>query len=139
MMISPQHFGEQYKNCSVEELIKVKDKLIEENSEYERKYILKTEPVDTSINPPISPDTRYKMNYDYLKVILDMITSKVNLDASEVNLDALYCPNCGGMLNRMMPTGNPLYCRKCEKYYINNNNTVGAETSSPYKDTSRDY
>lgn len=44
----------------------------------------------------------------------------------------LICPICNGMLSSMMPDGKILNCPKCNKYYINDNGTVGAETSSPY-------
>lgn len=43
------------------------------------------------------------------------------------------CPKCGGPLGFLMPLGKTLHCDKCDKYYINDNNSVGSETSSPYK------
>ena len=45
----------------------------------------------------------------------------------------LICPVCSGILTYMMPDGKKLYCPKCNKYYINDNGTVGAETSDPYQ------
>ncbi len=44
----------------------------------------------------------------------------------------LKCPNCNEPLSFLMPSGKTLYCNKCEKYYKNDNGTVGEETTSPY-------
>ena len=44
------------------------------------------------------------------------------------------CPKCGGVLSFMMPDGSRLHCYKCNKYFLKENNSVGAETTSPYKD-----
>lgn len=46
----------------------------------------------------------------------------------------LVCPSCGEKLTFMMPDGKTLHCNKCNKYYKNENNAVGDETSSPYSD-----
>ena len=45
----------------------------------------------------------------------------------------LECPKCDGMLAFLMPDGKTLYCNKCEKYYKNDNGSVGVETTSPYQ------
>ncbi len=50
----------------------------------------------------------------------------------EDNSNLLKCPNCHRRLMFMMSTGNTLYCSQCNKYYRNNNGSVGEETSSPY-------
>lgn len=47
--------------------------------------------------------------------------------------NVLVCPNCGERLGFMMPDGQTLNCPKCNKYYINNNGSVGSETSNPYE------
>lgn len=44
----------------------------------------------------------------------------------------LKCPNCNEPLMFLMPDGTTLHCNKCNKYYINNNGSVGDETTSPY-------
>ena len=48
------------------------------------------------------------------------------------NNNELICPNCKERLTLLMPGGTKLYCKKCEKYYLNNNGSVGEETTSPY-------
>ena len=44
----------------------------------------------------------------------------------------LHCPVCNERLMYMEPDGNTLYCKKCEKFFKNNNGTVGEETTDPY-------
>lgn len=44
----------------------------------------------------------------------------------------LNCPICENTLMFMEPDGNTLWCNKCNKYFANNNGSVGSETSSPY-------
>ena len=44
----------------------------------------------------------------------------------------LHCPYCNERLMFLEPDGIVLYCRKCDKHFKNNNNTVGEETVSPY-------
>ena len=39
----------------------------------------------------------------------------------------------------MEPDGNTLHCRKCNKYFKNNNGSVGDETTSPYTDPTALY
>lgn len=51
----------------------------------------------------------------------------------------LLCPKCGSQLSFLIPDGKTLYCDRCEKYYINDNNNVGSETSSPYKNKNALY
>lgn len=46
--------------------------------------------------------------------------------------NTLKCPNCDEILTLLMPSGKTLYCNKCEKYYKNDNDNVGEETTSPY-------
>lgn len=40
--------------------------------------------------------------------------------------------NCSSPLMFCMPDGKVLCCNKCNKYFINDNGTVGDETSTPY-------
>ena len=51
----------------------------------------------------------------------------------------LYCPICGERLMFMMPGGETLYCKNCNKYFVNDNGKVGEETSYPYTDDKADY
>lgn len=44
----------------------------------------------------------------------------------------LHCPECNNNLMFMMPDGKTLWCNKCNKYFINNNGSVGSETDTPY-------
>ena len=51
----------------------------------------------------------------------------------------LKCPICGENLMYMEPDAITLYCRKCNKYFKNNNGTVGEEASYPYTDPKAEY
>ncbi len=44
----------------------------------------------------------------------------------------LKCPVCNEPLTLLAPSGTTLHCSKCNKYYVNNNGSVGNETSTPY-------
>ena len=46
--------------------------------------------------------------------------------------ERLKCPICGETLMLLMPSGTKLYCKKCNKYYINDNGSVGKEIVTPY-------
>ena len=50
----------------------------------------------------------------------------------------LKCPICGDNL-MYMHHATTLCCRKCNKYFKNNNGVVGEETSYPYTDPNADY
>lgn len=51
----------------------------------------------------------------------------------------LKCPICGENLMFMEPDGNTLHCRKCNKFFKNNNGAVGDETTDPYPDPTALY
>ena len=53
--------------------------------------------------------------------------------------EVLVCPVCGERLMFMMPSGQTLYCKKCKKYFVNDNGKVGKETTYPYVDKNADY
>ncbi len=53
--------------------------------------------------------------------------------------NVLCCPNCNERLIYMMPGGDTLYCKKCEKFFKNDNESVGEETTNPYKDENAIY
>ncbi len=46
--------------------------------------------------------------------------------------DFLRCPICNEILMYMEPDGSTLYCKKCDKFFKNENGTVGEETTDPY-------
>lgn len=47
--------------------------------------------------------------------------------------------NRHGLITGASGSGKTLYCKKCNKYFENNNGSVGEETSSPYTDLNADY
>ena len=51
----------------------------------------------------------------------------------------LHCPYCNERLMYLEPDDTILYCKKCDKYFKNNNGTVGEETVSPYLDENALY
>ena len=53
--------------------------------------------------------------------------------------EVLRCPICNERLMYMEPDGNTLYCKKCEKFFKNNNGAVGEETTDPYTDKNALY
>ena len=58
---------------------------------------------------------------------------------SEEKIKVLHCPICGEPLMFMEPDGTTLYCKKCNKYFKNNNGSVGEETTSPYTEPNALY
>ncbi len=70
MMISPQTYVFQYRNCTLEQCISARDKLIEELKEFE------LDPdYESGIDP--SPLVQYKVKVDYLKALCDLIAERV--------------------------------------------------------------
>ena len=65
----------------------------------------------------------------------DIDSLKVTFQRVERANNMLLCPNCGFKLIFLMPDGKNLHCTKCEKYYLNNDGSVGNETTSPYDKT----
>lgn len=55
-----------------------------------------------------------------------------NIPFVKKTLKVLKCPNCGENLMILMPDGEILSCNSCNKYYMNNNGSVGKETTTPY-------
>lgn len=53
--------------------------------------------------------------------------------------EILTCPTCNNNLMFMEPDGTTLYCKNCNKYFKNNNGSVGDETVSPYTDPNALY
>jgi len=68
-----------------------------------------------------------------IKLTYNQIVGICN-DSNKEQNNLLKCPSCGEKLMFMMPDGKTLHCNKCNKYYKNENNAVGDETSSPYSD-----
>ena len=52
--------------------------------------------------------------------------------------EILLCPVCNESL-MYMEQGNTLYCQKCEKFFKNDNGTVGEEATNPYKNKNAMY
>ena len=73
MMISPEMFADEYKENSYEELIKVRDNLIQDIRRFEKGNITEEE----MMTKP-SQDTRYQCNLEYLAEICKLIQEKYN-------------------------------------------------------------
>lgn len=77
MMVSPESFKKNNEEKTLKELINVKNSLLEEITAYETRKILVDNPIftdDDMVKP--SPQLRYRMNLDYLKEILELISEK---------------------------------------------------------------
>ena len=77
MMVSPESFKKNNEEKTLKELINVKNSLLEEITNYETRKILVDNPIftdDDMVKP--SPQLRYRMNLDYLKEILELISEK---------------------------------------------------------------
>lgn len=77
MMVSPESFKKINEEKTLKELIDVKNSLLEEITDYETRKILVDNPIftdDDMVKP--SPQLRYRMNIDYLKEILELISEK---------------------------------------------------------------
>ncbi|MBO6244409.1 MAG: hypothetical protein J6O41_07635 [Clostridia bacterium] len=68
--------------------------------------------------------------------LIDSVNEKLK-DKEEPKF--LKCPICGDNLMYMQPDSTTLCCRKCNKYFKNNNGVVGEEASYPYTDPNTDY
>ena len=73
MMISPEAYIDELKNITYKELIKEKDKLLKEISDFENNKIVDEE---YNINP--SPDVIYQCNLLYLSKLCELIADKFN-------------------------------------------------------------
>lgn len=73
MMISPEAYIDELKNITYKELIKEKDKLLKEISDFENNKIADEE---YNINP--SPDVIYQCNLLYLSKLCELIADKFN-------------------------------------------------------------
>ena len=79
MMISSKNFYNEYKDCSYAELIKVRDELISEITEFEYKEKNNIRDSDWEILP--SPATVYSMNLEYLQQICILMAEKYDATA----------------------------------------------------------
>ena len=70
MMIAPETYAEQFKDCTIEQCIQARDELLEELKEFE------LHPRYEEMMLP-SPLTQYKVKVDYLKELCDLIKEKV--------------------------------------------------------------
>lgn len=73
MMISPEMFVELNKDKKYEELLPVRDELIQAIREFEEATY---DPKEALINP--SPDVVYQMNLEYLGKLCELICDKFN-------------------------------------------------------------
>ena len=73
MMISPESYNDELKNKNYKELIKEKNKLLKEISDFENNKIADEE---YNINP--SPDVIYQCNLLYLSKLCELIADKFN-------------------------------------------------------------
>lgn len=73
MMISPEAYIDELKNKTYKELIKEKNKLLKEISDFENNKIADEE---YNINP--SPDVIYQCNLLYLSRLCELIADKFN-------------------------------------------------------------
>ena len=73
MMISPEAYIDELKNKTYKELIKEKNKLLKEISDFENNKIADEE---YNINP--SPDVIYQCNLLYLSKLCELIADKFN-------------------------------------------------------------
>ena len=68
-MVSPDYFVEEYKDMTYEELLPVRDELIEDIREFE-----KNGPGASGMHP--SPSTIYQVNLEYLGKLCELIADK---------------------------------------------------------------
>ena len=73
MMISPDSYIDEFKSKNYKELIKEKDKLLKEISDFENNKIPAKE---YNMNP--SPDVIYQCNLLYLSKLCELIADKFN-------------------------------------------------------------
>ena len=77
-MIGPEIFKESLRHKSLEEIIKVRDRLIREIRRYERDG-----PEDTEIAMDPGPDVVYYCNLSYLSEICGLIQEKIHEEQEE--------------------------------------------------------
>lgn len=73
MMISPESYIDELKNKNYKELIKEKNKLLKEISDFENNKI-----ADEEYNIDPSPDVIYQCNLLYLSKLCELIADKFN-------------------------------------------------------------
>ena len=72
MMISPQAYAAQFKNCTLEQCIQERDELLSELKEFELNPVYDR---DAMIKP--TPMTQYKVKVECLKELCDLIREKI--------------------------------------------------------------
>ena len=82
MMISPEFFIEQYKDKRYEELLPVRDNLLEEIRAFENRTY---DPELDSWRP--SPDVIYQFNLEYLGKLCELIAEKYRQECDEEEYD----------------------------------------------------
>ena len=80
-MRSPNALMEDYKNRSYKELLKIRDKLIEDIKDFENN------PKQSSMIISPSPEVRYQCNLEYLSKICKLIAEKYNYQTIDIDTD----------------------------------------------------
>lgn len=75
--------------------------------------------------------SQFKIKLDRSKYENQIVGLPYNIPFKKVDR-RLKCPNCNEPLTFLAPDGTRLHCNKCDKYYLNDNGSVGEETSTPY-------
>ena len=73
---------------------------------------------------------------DRINNVIDNINEQIK-DNPEPKI--LHCQICNNNLMFMEPDGNTLHCRNCNKFFKNDNGSVGIETTNPYTDPNAIY
>ena len=69
---------------------------------------------------------------------IDELIANIDSKLENLNNEEMCCPVCGEKLMFMMQAPT-LYCKKCHKYFENDNGKVGNETDYPYTESEADY
>ncbi len=77
MMMSPESFVRAYKDEPIEEIIKIRDELIDNIKELEKIVFSKDRSSDEWNFHP-GPDVRYQVNLEYLSQICILLSEKYN-------------------------------------------------------------
>ena len=77
MMISPEMFADEYRNDSIEEIIEIRDELINDIKDLE-KIVFDKERNTKAWGFCPGPDVQYQMNLEYLSQICVLLSEKYN-------------------------------------------------------------
>ena len=77
MMISPEMFADEYRNDSIEEIIEIRDELINDIKDLEKIVFDKERNTEAWGFCP-GPDVQYQVNLEYLSQICILLSEKYN-------------------------------------------------------------